>query len=103
MDKVEDKWNRIYSEHQRPARAAAVLTDNSNILPVTGLALDLACGLGSNSLFLEKRGLEKGSLALSLGATAVIATATQLNYFSIRHGATPDFHHRDHHMQWVLQ
>ena len=52
---------------------------------------------------LEARGLEKRSLALSLGASAVIATATQLNYFSIRHGATPDFHHRDHHMQWVLQ
>ena len=58
---------------------------------------------GLEATGLEKRGLEKGSLALSLGASAVIATATQLNYFSIRHGATPDFHHRDHHMQWVLQ
>ena len=59
--------------------------------------------LGLEATGLEKRGLEKRSLALSLGASAVIATATQLNYFSIRHGATPDFHHRDHHMQWVLQ
>ena len=59
--------------------------------------------MGLEATGLEKRGLEKGSLALSLGASAVIATATQLNYFSIRHGATPDFHHRDHHMQWVLQ
>ena len=58
---------------------------------------------GLEALGLEARGLEKRSLALSLGASAVIATATQLNYFSIRHGATPDFHHRDHHMQWVLQ
>jgi len=58
---------------------------------------------GLEKMGLEARGLEKGSLALSLGASAVIATATQLNYFSIRHGATPDFHHRDHHMQWVLQ
>ena len=59
--------------------------------------------MGLEARGLEKMGLEKGSLALSLGASAVIATATQLNYFSIRHGATPDFHHRDHHMQWVLQ
>ncbi|MEJ6669617.1 MAG: hypothetical protein QNL18_01730 [Pseudomonadales bacterium] len=59
--------------------------------------------MGLEARGLEARGLEKGSLALSLGASAVIATATQLNYFSIRHGATPDFHHRDHHMQWVLQ
>ena len=59
--------------------------------------------MGLEARGLEARGLEKGSLALRLGASAVIATATQLNYFSIRHGATPDFHHRDHHMQWVLQ
>ena len=77
--------------------------DIKPILKKKGLeALGLeARGLEARGL--EARGLEKGSLALSLGASAVIATATQLNYFSIRHGATPDFHHRDHHMQWVLQ
>ncbi len=82
--------------------------DIKPILKKKGLeALGLeALGLeakGLEATGLEKRGLEKRSLALSLGASAVIATATQLNYFSIRHGATPDFHHRDHHMQWVLQ
>jgi len=73
MDKVEDKWNRIYSEHQRPGRAAAVLTDNSNILPVTGVALDLACGLGSNSLFLAARGLEVHAWDISTVAISCLA------------------------------
>ena len=73
MDKVEDKWNRIYSEHQRPGRAAAVLTDNSNILPVTGVALDLACGLGSNSLFLAARGLEVHAWDISTVAISYLA------------------------------
>jgi hypothetical protein len=40
---------------------------------------------------------------LSLGAAATIKTATDLHYFSIRHGVTPDFHHRDHHIPWKLQ
>ena len=58
MNKVRDKWNRVYSENQVIGLPAAVLTENDSILPVKGMALDLACGLGSNSLFLEARGLE---------------------------------------------
>ena len=77
--------------------------DIKPILKKKGLETMRLEARGLEATGLEKRGLEKRSLALSLGASAVIATATQLNYFSIRHGATPDFHHRDHHMQWVLQ
>ena len=58
MNKVRDKWNRIYSKDRLPGVPAAVLTDNDNILPTKGIALDLACGLGTNSLFLATRGLE---------------------------------------------
>ena len=58
MNKVRDKWNRIYSKNRLPGLPAAVLTDNDNILPTKGIALDLACGLGTNSLFLATRGLE---------------------------------------------
>ena len=58
MNKVRDKWNRIYSKDRLPGLPAAVLTDNDNILPTKGIALDLACGLGTNSLSLATRGLE---------------------------------------------
>ena len=73
MNKVRDKWNRVYSENQLLGVPAAVLTDNDNILPVKGIALDLACGLGSNSLFLEARGLEVHSWDISNVAVSSLA------------------------------
>jgi tellurite methyltransferase len=36
---------------------AEVLTENSFLLPETGTALDLACGLGGNAVFLAQQGL----------------------------------------------
>jgi len=58
MNKVRDKWNQTYSKDRLPGLPSAMLTDNADILPVKGIALDLACGLGANSLFLATRGLE---------------------------------------------
>lgn len=77
MNKVEDKWNKIYSEHQRPGHAAAVLTNNTNVLPVKGLALDLACGLGPNSLFLAARGLDVHAWDISTVAVNSLANHAQ--------------------------
>ena len=82
MNKVQDKWDRVYSEAQLVGVPAAVLTDNHNILPVKGIALDLACGLGSNSLFLEARGLEVHSWDISkvaISSLAVRVDSLQLN------------------------
>ena len=73
MNKVRDKWNRVYSENQLLGLPAAVLTDNDNILPFKGVALDLACGLGSNSLFLEARGLEVHAWDISKVAVSNLA------------------------------
>jgi SAM-dependent methyltransferase len=36
---------------------ARVLRDFAHLLPIQGTALDLACGLGANALFLAQRGL----------------------------------------------
>ena len=58
MNKVRDKWNQTYSKDRLPGLPSAMLTDNADILPIKGIALDLACGLGANSLFLATRGLE---------------------------------------------
>ena len=53
------KWDDRYAGDQVPApRPARVLTQYSHLLPAagTGVALDLACGLGGNALFLARRG-----------------------------------------------
>jgi tellurite methyltransferase len=73
MNKVRDKWNRIYSEDRLPGLPSAVLSDNADILPNKGVALDLACGLGTNSLFLAARGLEVHAWDISEVAVSHLA------------------------------
>ena len=59
MDVVIGKWNHVYSQydHMRYPAAAEVLTENDFLLPSTGMALDLASGLGANSIFLAEHEL----------------------------------------------
>ena len=59
MDAVLSKWDHVYSQydHMRYPAAAEVLTENDFLLPSTGMALDLASGLGANAIFLAERGL----------------------------------------------
>jgi len=53
----QQHWDRRYSNVNSSPQPAQVLTDNHNLLPTHGQALDLACGLGGNALWLAKRGL----------------------------------------------
>ena len=73
MTKVRDKWNRIYSKDRLTGSPAAVLIDNEDVLPNDGIALDLACGLGANSLFLAARGLEVHAWDISEVAVSHLA------------------------------
>ena len=58
MDAVISKWNHIYSQSgQESYPPIEVLAENDFLLPTTGTALDLACGLGANAIFLAERGL----------------------------------------------
>ena len=84
MNKVRAKWDRVYSESQLLGLPAAVLTDNDNILPFKGVALDLACGLGSNSLFLEARGLEVHAWDISKVAVSSLAERVDLLQLNIQ-------------------
>ncbi len=65
-----DKWNARYRgrpiEALRPAR---VLSENLHLLPASGRALELACGLGANAITLAQRGLE--TLAWDLSDVAI--------------------------------
>lgn len=58
MQSVKSKWDQIYSQAaSEHYPASPVLTDNAFLLPVSGTALDMACGLGSNAIFLAQHGL----------------------------------------------
>jgi 2-polyprenyl-3-methyl-5-hydroxy-6-metoxy-1,4-benzoquinol methylase len=84
MSKVRDKWNQIYSKNQLPGPPAAVLTDNQNMLPVKGIALDLACGLGTNSLYLAARGLEVHAWDISKIAVSHLSQRAGLRGLNIQ-------------------
>lgn len=52
------KWNNRYTVESSVPPPAQVLIENSHLLPQQGSALDLACGLGANAVFLAKHGLK---------------------------------------------
>lgn len=63
---LQSKWNALYEKMPRTVpQPAEVLEHNAHLLPAAGEALDLACGLGGNALFLALRGLRVKALDLS--------------------------------------
>jgi SAM-dependent methyltransferase len=74
-EKLRAKWDARYSDAVvDEGRAAEVLVAHRVLLPRTGLALDLACGLGANALWLARAGLEVD--AWDVSAVAVFKLAT---------------------------
>ena len=58
MSNNVDKWNQRYrSGNDTIPEPALVLKSNDHLLPAQGDALDLACGLGGNALYMAKKGL----------------------------------------------
>ena len=55
---LQTKWNRRYAGPQPPPQPAFVLSEYKHLLPPSGRALDLACGLGGNALALAAHGLD---------------------------------------------
>ncbi len=53
----QKKWNSRYAAAEGKPRVAQVLRENRHLLPASGDALDLACGLGGNALLLAQAGL----------------------------------------------
>lgn len=67
-------WDARYRDRS-PAEAepAAVLADNPHLLPAGGMALDVACGLGGNAIFLARSGIETAAWDSSETAIAKLA------------------------------
>ena len=81
MDAVINKWNHIYSQSGHECYTAVeVLTENDFLLPTTGIALDLACGLGANAIFLAEHGLAVTAWDIS------IAAIDKLTAYAVRQG-----------------
>nr|MCS5564747.1 class I SAM-dependent methyltransferase [Methylococcales bacterium] len=71
MHPLQEKWDGIYRKafgNVRP-EPALVLRQYDYLLPGQGRALDLACGMGGNALFLAERGLS--TTAWDLSAVAI--------------------------------
>lgn len=57
-DIVKAKWDKIYAQDSAEVwPVAEVLQENRHLLPKSGSALDVACGLGANALLLARQGL----------------------------------------------
>lgn len=59
------KWDQRHGQAAGPGQPALVLAENRHLLPVSGDALDLACGLGANAIFLAEAGLRVWAWDLS--------------------------------------
>lgn len=66
MEAPSEKWDRLYRDFE-PGQSppAQVLGENDFLLPKSGNALDLACGMGANAIFLAQRGLRVTAVDLS--------------------------------------
>jgi tellurite methyltransferase len=75
MDAVISKWDQRYSQSgQERYSVVDVLTENDFLLPATGTALDLACGLGENAVFLAELGLAVTAWDISFVAIEKLRT-----------------------------
>jgi tellurite methyltransferase len=71
MASPTEKWDGIYAQSRAGFPGAAeVLLAHGFLLPTHGTALDLACGLGGNALFLARAGLQTEAWDISQAALA---------------------------------
>jgi SAM-dependent methyltransferase len=77
MSELQLKWDAIYTENTETPKASEVLLCNQHLLPTHGNALDLACGLGGNALFLAQQGLQLEAWDISGIALAKLGELAQ--------------------------
>lgn len=80
-----DKWNKHYAEAELPSshQACEVLQRNTALLPLSGRALDLACGLGANALLLAEHGLEVSAWDIAESGLAKLQQAASAQHLAI--------------------
>lgn len=80
------KWNKKYASSESPGDQAPdeELIRYTDMLPKSGQALDLACGLGKNALYLAQQGLDVVALDGSSKGLAVLDQAAKIPGLSAR-------------------
>ena len=85
MCPIKDKWNNIYSQQRcEDAIPSNVLLENVHLLPRAGKALDLACGMGANAIFLAKQKLHVDAWDVSSTALKKLEQYSQANNLNIK-------------------
>lgn len=82
---LAEKWDQHYAQHapQAPVEAAWVLKQHISELPLTGKALDLACGLGGNARLLAQCGFKVDAWDISDTALTQLNNWAAVNRFAI--------------------
>ena len=80
------KWNKKYAASKSPGKQVPdeELIRYADLLPKSGLALDLASGLGKNALYLAQQGLDVVALDGSSKGLAVLEQAAKTLGLSAR-------------------
>ena len=89
MQDLQSKWDTRYSNNNDAPLPCQVLREHAHLLPESGKALDLACGMGGNALFLAARGLE--TTAWDLSPVGI----TKLRQHALKQSVTIDAQSRD--------
>ena len=83
-DEPGTQWNQRHAEAEGIGEPAEVLLRNLQLLPSSGVALDLACGRGANALRLVEAGLEVHAWDRSPVAIQRLNAEAQARGLSIR-------------------
>lgn len=83
MSTGPDKWNQRYRASAGEAKPCSLLIGQQRLLPEAGTALDLACGLGGNALFLARRGLHCTAIDYSSVALDKLQLSAQQQQLAI--------------------
>lgn len=78
-----DRWDERYRNATAGTEPAQVLLENCHLLPSRGRVLDLACGLGTNSLFLAGQGLDVSAWDFSTVAIEKLRAAVNTRGLSV--------------------
>ena len=78
------KWNERYRDATGALQPARVLRENLHLLPASGHALDLACGLGGNAILLAQQGLEVTAWDSSDVAIAALQATAEKQQLAIQ-------------------
>lgn len=83
---VAQKWDDKYASAnlQTPANPCFALKQHSRLLPFSGQALELACGLGGNARFLAQCGLKTQAWDISDNALTLLNNWASLNKLPIK-------------------